>query len=300
MKKHTQLLMWMLLISAVIVGGAGAYLKYAVLKPLDLCQDQSIFAVPFLLMTDETTRYALQSTVQEEAEPTEPEPDETVPLTLPPEETAEPVTEPPTEPPTEPEPVELDESWFDDALFIGDSRTQGLQNYGRLGEADYFCDVGMSVYSARSTRRWIKDVGRTNLGNLLDKKAYGKIYISLGLNEIMGDHEKLLEEYENLIDLIREKQPDCHIILQAIMTVGRNKANSKECFSLESIHGLNGDIAALVKDDKMHYIDVNEWIADEEGYLPDEWTRDGTHPYATGYAEWSQWLLENAGTLGIE
>ena len=34
-----------------------------------------------------------------------------------------------------------DESFFDDALFIGDSRMVNVANYARLGSADYFADV---------------------------------------------------------------------------------------------------------------------------------------------------------------
>ena len=62
-----------------------------------------------------------------------------------------------TEDPTAEEPSEeaswtatfskVEEDYFDTALFIGDSRTVGLALYGRLGQADYFADVGMSVFN---------------------------------------------------------------------------------------------------------------------------------------------------------
>ncbi len=34
-----------------------------------------------------------------------------------------------------------------DVLFIGDSRTVGLSEYGDLGNADVFADSGMSVFN---------------------------------------------------------------------------------------------------------------------------------------------------------
>ena len=42
--------------------------------------------------------------------------------------------------------ITSDSSYFDDALFIGDSRTVGLCEYGTLKNADYFASTGMSVY----------------------------------------------------------------------------------------------------------------------------------------------------------
>lgn len=269
----------MLIISSLVVCGLGAYLKYQVLAPVGLYENEHLIAVPFLLLTDEEAKYYLQA---EDIQPTE---------------TPQPTPTP--EPTPTPAPIVVDESWFDDVLFIGDSRTQGLGTYGRLGGAEYFCNVGLSVYSIQSTRIGMRDVGKVNLETLLTKKSYGKIYISLGLNEIMSSHDKLINSYQDLINMIQEKQPDAVIVLQGIMTVGRDKAKTRDCFAPEYIAGLNLRIKELAVGDNMRYIDVNEWIADEEGYLPEGWSRDGCHPYANGYYEWGQWILDNASTLGI-
>ena len=91
-----------------------------------------------LIMLCACGREAEETTSPETAwEVTEPATVETAPPTSVSPTTAE------TEPTTEPAP---DESWFDDALFIGESRTAGLQGYGRLGKADYFCGEGLTVY----------------------------------------------------------------------------------------------------------------------------------------------------------
>ena len=297
MKIKIPALFYMLMLSALLVLGAGAYLKYTVLAPLDLYQEESLMAVPFLLLSDEQTQYALKVQVpQEEEEPTEaaePEQEPTVEATEPVAETTA-----PTEAPAELTPV--DESWFDDVLFVGDSRTQGMGAYGRLGDATYFAQVGISVYGIQSFRMYVPGAGKCNLKSLLTKKDFGKIYICLGLNEIMGNHDNLITKYQEIIDMIKEVEPDAYIIVQAIMTVGRTKAATKDCFHPDYIASLNERIKGLVVGEKMRYIDVNEWIADEEGYLPDDWSKDGCHPYADGYYEWSQWILQNAATLGIE
>ena len=44
----------------------------------------------------------------------------------------------------------VDASYFDDALFIGDSRTVGLKEYGTLNNATFFANTGLSIYDATS------------------------------------------------------------------------------------------------------------------------------------------------------
>lgn len=320
MKKRIPGLLWLLMVTAVLIAALGIYLKYVVLRPVGLYQDEWAVAVPFLLMGEEEERDALlmaltetEETVLRETDPPETEPMETeAPETQPPE-TEEPTEEPtesptelpteePTAPPAEPptEPIAIDESWFDDALFIGDSRTEGLAIYARLGDADYFCKAGMTVYNVQEA--YCSDAGyqKTSLSKLLSKNSYGKVYINLGLNEVGYDHDRVLEKYQELIDLVQKKQPDAVIVLQGIMTVSRDKAKSASYFHLDHIEDLNDGIKTLADGKQIHYIDVNEWIADEEGYLPDDLSNDGCHLLGPGYTDWSNWLMDNAATLEIQ
>ena len=309
--KHNTLLL-LLIMTAVLIADIGAYLKYSILVPMELYQDESIVAVPFLLLADEEFMRSLTLN-KEAAEPAvndmnSADPTEQIvqPETEPPTEAAtEPLSESPTESPTElvteppTEPITVDESWFDDALFIGDSRTQSMQAYAPLGKAHYFCDTGMSVFHVRYAKCSNESYRTTDLSGLLSQYTYGKVYIMLGINGMHRSHDEILAEYQNLIDLIREKQPDTVIVLNGIMTVGRYKAASRAYYSIDNIYSLNEKIAKLAVGDKMFYIDVNELVADEEGYLPDEMSKDGCHLYGKYYIDWSQWLIETAATFGV-
>lgn len=297
MKKYVMTLVCLLLVSALIVASVGAVLKYEVLKPLGIERTESIIALPFVLMADQGLSYQINTTLDQMNNPTEP----TEPPTEP-EITEPPTTEPtePTEPPTEPEPqyVPVDESWFDDALFIGDSRTVGLQQMARLGDADYFCAGSMSVFTVQKWNCSDQDFRDKQLHQVLSDKTYGKIYVHLGLNECGSDHDLVMEQYRDLVDLIQEKQPDAVVILQAILTVTERKAMDPN-FSLERIHDLNSRIEALAEEKGFLYIDVNEWVADERGYMRSDVSYDGAHLLGTGYMGWSEWIHEQAGWFGI-
>ena len=108
-------------------------------------------------------------------------------VTAAPEETAEPTSTP------EPTPLQfttVDASYFDDALFIGDSRTVGIAEYGSLKNATYFADVGLNVYVAQTKAVAVKNVGTVTLPQLLSQKTFGKVYIMLGINELGNDLDR--------------------------------------------------------------------------------------------------------------
>ena len=76
-----------------------------------------------------------------------------------------PAPEPLPEPEPEPEPEEpaspfttVDASYFDDALFIGDSHTDGFKDYAGLPNADYLCHNGLTVWSAAQYKVLLDEV----------------------------------------------------------------------------------------------------------------------------------------------
>ena len=195
-------LICLLLVTAILIGALGIYLKYDVLRPAGLFQDESIFAVPFLLLADDAAKFTLQHMAEQEIESSETEPSEPLTPATQPEQTA-PIkqTQPPTEPP---EPVKIDESWFDDALFIGDSRVVGLRDVARLGKAHYFCEVGMTVFKLLNCYTYDYGFGNGNLDKVLQKNTYGKIFIHLGLNECCNDQDVVVAQYQAMLDVSTE------------------------------------------------------------------------------------------------
>lgn len=304
--KKKLILIILLLVSAVWVAIIGCFIKFGILQPLGIEREESVMELPFVVLTDEGLRFMIEMSAQP-TEPTQP-PTETTVATVPPETTTPPETTVPettvppetTEPaPTEPPYIQLDESWFDDALFIGDSRTVGMQSYARLGEADYFTGIGLNVFNVLKHWGSDRDYPEMLLSSLLERNSYGKILISLGLNEAGYPYDNVMAAYQQMIDLIREKQPDTPIILQAVMTVTERKSNEGWVYSIENIAKINEGIKAFADGENIYYIDVNEWIADENGYLPADLSFDGIHLIADGYESWSKWFIDACGYLNI-
>ncbi len=107
--------------------------------------------------------------------------------------------EQPTEvlPPPEPLPpqtkefIAVGDDYFDDAVFIGDSRTVGLHDYGGLDQATFFATVGLNVYDMWSQRFCEVDGEKLTLEEALSRRQglhdYGGLdqatfFATVGLN----------------------------------------------------------------------------------------------------------------------
>lgn len=230
----------------------------------------------------------------------------TEPETLPPEPSTEAVTvpeteletEPETEPETIPEPTagfaEVGNDYFDDVLFIGDSRTVGLRAYGDFPDAHYFCSTSMSVIGVLSAYEYVRDYGETSLSYLLDRASFGKVYIMLGINELPGIWDDNLAAFSTLLQMIREKQPNALIVIQANMHVDGKRSRYDTIYNNDNINNYNQKLSEFTDGKQIFYIDMNESFDDENGNLGEGYSNDGTHLLAKHYAQWSQYLRENA------
>lgn len=179
--------------------------------------------------------------------------------------------------------VQSDPSYFDDALFIGDSRTVGLRDYGTLKNSDYFCDVGLAAYKIDSQM-----VNGNTISGLLSQKKYGKIYIMLGINEVGNDFNYTVNAYTNLVNTIKQAQPEAIIYIVANLHV--TAGAQTDSISNERINYLNASLSQLADYKTVYYIDENPVFDDAEGNLRSDATGDGVHVYANYYSTWCDWF----------
>ena len=205
----------------------------------------------------------------------------------------EPVPDQPEEPEEPSAPVKPEDP-FSNALFIGDSRTVGIAEYSGITEADFFAFTGMSVYSAlkkeSSVGSWKKG---TLLADALQSQQYDRVYLMLGVNELGYNFQKTVERYGELVQQIRDLQPDAYLILEASLHVTKKRSDTDATFNNSNIDRMNQAQAAYADGEHIFFIDVNPVFDDETGALNQDYTFDNTHPYGKYYSKWADWLREN-------
>ncbi|MCM1050048.1 MAG: GDSL-type esterase/lipase family protein [Clostridiales bacterium] len=189
----------------------------------------------------------------------------------------------------------VDDEYFNDAAFIGDSRTLGIADYSGI-DADFYCESGMTIYKLFNEKgvKNPKTGEKVNLNEVLQNKEYGKIYIMLGLNELgYGNTGKFYEKYSEVVAQIREWQPQAVIFVMANLHVSQEKNNYDTEFNNINVNDKNAAIANLADGLNVFYIDCNPLFVDEGGFLKADLTFDGVHLYAKSYSVWKEFLLEH-------
>ncbi len=193
--------------------------------------------------------------------------------------------------------VPVDETYLDDALFIGDSRTQGLFEYGGLEDhAVFYCKTSLTIYDLfKNDLAFIKtNSGNQTLTQALSERQFGKIYLMLGINEMgTGTPESFFTEYAKAVLKIRELQPNAILFVQGIMHVATQKNAADPIFNNFNIDVRNVEIQTLENKRDIFYLDVNEVVCDENGNLFDDWTFDQVHLKGKYYQIWKDFLLQH-------
>lgn len=189
-----------------------------------------------------------------------------------------------------PESAPVEDTYFEDVVFLGDSRTEGFALYSGLGTGTYFHAVGATVESV-----FTKDVeteqGKMPLLDALAEVDCGKIYVMLGINELgWSKTETFHDQYAKVIDRLREDHPDAEVVLQSILPVSEKQEAKGSYVNNERIAVYNEVIRELAEEKDCPYLDVEEAVVDEDGFLRADWNFDGVHLNVAGCKAWLEYL----------
>ncbi len=234
-------------------------------------------------------------------------------LSMPPEPTPTPTPDPTPEPTPEPTPTPesaapyefgtplaesepvADDSFFDNTVFLGDSRTEGFQLFSGMKHGDFFWARGMTVFRADSEDYRPFEIGgrKCSMIEALALKQYDNVYIMLGVNELgypAGSYESGLMA---LMDKIISLQPDAVIYLQLMPPL--NDAMCRQ-HKLESyinnanLAAFNQAIVRVSAEKKVVLLNTAEVYTGPDGQLPAELANDGCHFAYSGYKPWADYI----------
>lgn len=192
--------------------------------------------------------------------------------------------------------MQVEDDYFDDAVFIGDSRTRSLQLYANLENTTFLADTGLTIYSVLDKKLTPSTMTtKTTVTDYLTDHQFKKIYLMLGINEIgTGTAESFCRYYGEVLETLRELEPDAIIYLQAILHVSESKDKEHPYINNAAIVERNEALQSLVDNEHIFWLDSNPAICDENGYLIDSYTFDGVHLQAKYVYLWTDYLKQHA------
>lgn len=192
----------------------------------------------------------------------------------------------------------VDDAYFHDALFIGNSRTVGLSMFGSMPEeTTFYATVGMNIFDLMGSSAQIppEEGPEQSFASLMSEKQFGKIYIMLGINDLgTGTNESFAEYYKGVIDQIHQLQPDAIIYIQSIINVSAARDAQGDYISNAVIDQRNALIKELADNDYCFYLNVNEVLVDANGCLNADYTSDGIHLGGGSLSIWEDYLYSHA------
>ena len=170
-----------------------------------------------------------------------------------------------------PESEAVDASWYDDAVFLGDSRLDGFRLYAGPSGATYFTEAGAKALSIadKNTER-LPDGSKVPILKALEGRTFSKVYLNLGMNNL-GDYDiqkEFVDAYAADIDRIREIQPDCDIYLMTLFPVTAEQEAKGSYVNNRAIDDLNSCIRYLAAQKGTYLLEVDGLLKDENGNLP--------------------------------
>ena len=115
------------------------------------------------------------------------------------------------------------EGYLNRCVFLGDSRTVAMVNYGFFNDDAALAQIGIS-HSAFASNKFINNAGKEyTLKSYLKSHQAPVIYILLGVNGVNDSSEKHYRNtFISLIDSVAEMAPNSNIVLVAIGPVDDN------------------------------------------------------------------------------
>jgi hypothetical protein len=231
--------------------------------------------------------------------------------------TPEPTSEPTPEPTPEPERIDaarLDsgefDSYFDDAVFVGDSITKTFRNYvtakresdgGCLGDAKFLGVINMSALRAAKNRinddgiNFISRGSARPFSEAVRATGAKKVFILFGVNELVWcrwDDET--KAFERLIELVHSVEPDAEIVIQALLPITKRYCGSLG-LEIGTWNSYNDVLREMCERNGVAFLSFAEQLMDSDGYLKEAYSSDRQyHLNGQGNDIWIRALREYA------
>ncbi len=184
----------------------------------------------------------------------------------------------------------VDDTYFQDALFIGDSILKGFKLFvfpypnNVIAEQNAGLD---QIYANRDVYFESADV-KTTLWNAIDTFIPNpeKIYVLIGVNGIPGlENDQSMKYYEDLIVKLKERYPNKVMYVCAVTPLTKELSDKRApSFSTEKLDDFNQQLYTLCQNQNVYYLQTDENLKDEDGrLLPEYDAGDGMHLNKAGH-----------------
>ncbi len=186
------------------------------------------------------------------------------------------------------------DGYLNRCVFLGDSRTVAMVNYGFFNDDAALAQIGIS-HPAFASNKFINNAGKEyTLKTYLGSHQAPVIYILLGVNGINDSSEEHYRStFVTLIDSVADMAPNSNIVLVAIGPVDDNGIY-KETVQNALIDKYNAFLLETAKEKHLFYLDIAEILKGPDGQVKSEYNGgDGLHYSGKGCEAIFRYIVEH-------
>ncbi len=190
------------------------------------------------------------------------------------------------------------DDYFRDALFIGDSVTQGFGVYPEYKDWMRVCaykGIGPQNVLQNMVGQRPDNTPIEMWDDIKTQQGVANIYVLFGANALLAQSdEAFLKYYGDLLDLLRGHFPNVPIYVQSLTPTTQAYGQRRPALARDHLCAVNEAVAQMAASRGMYYVDLWEALADTEGYLREELSGDGLHLHDGGkYRPWLDYLASH-------
>ena len=186
----------------------------------------------------------------------------------------------------------VDDSYFEDAVFIGDSRMQGFRNLSGITKGSFVTAVGMELENFYTDSQIATAAGNVTVLDALKNINFSKIYMMLGTNELGAyDMSQVGESYRQVLADIKQlsSSPDPIVYVYSVIYVDEPLVTTGDYVNNTNVDAVNMEILKMCKEEGYHYINLNEVLSNGYHGLISGAAEDGIHLNTDYCKEWLEY-----------
>ena len=175
--------------------------------------------------------------------------------------------------------VAVDDAYFEDAVFIGDSRMEGFRAFSGITKGSFVTAVGMELENFYTNTQIATAKGNMTVLDALGNINYSKIYMMLGTNELGAyDMNEVQSNYRKVLEDIKQKSSstDPIVYVYSVIYVDESLVETDYVNNV-NVDTINLEILKMCQEEGYHYINLNEILSDGNHSLISGASEDGIH-----------------------
>ena len=175
----------------------------------------------------------------------------------------------------------VDDSYFANAVFIGDSRMEGFRNASGITQGTFLTAIGLNSSDMGKQIISTSD-GMISVYQGLSGRQYDRIYLMLGANDLgYYPWEDFQPAFENVLNQFHQLQPHAIVYVCSVIYVDESRiAAGYEYDNNNNVRTINGYILSACENLWFAwYLNLNEIFTNGYGALIPEASNDGIHLY---------------------